>query len=43
LDWWKTAPYPKLRQWLTLHVQSDLFQAIMEKFPQWKPIEAQVV
>lgn len=43
LDWWKTAPYPKLRQWLQHHVQSDIFKTIMEKFPQWKPIEVRAV
>jgi len=43
LGWWKIAPYPKLRQWLHHHVQSDLFQEIMKTFPQWKPVENQAI
>ena len=28
-------PLPKTREWLTQHVQSDLFQSVMEKHPTW--------
>ena len=29
--WFDDAPYPKLQQWLKKHIESDLFQLIMEK------------
>lgn len=35
-DWWAAAPYPKTRDWLTRHVESDLFKSIMIKHPLWK-------
>ena len=35
-DWWAKAPYPKTRDWLKRHVESDLFKSIMTKFPLWK-------
>ncbi len=35
-DWWSSAPYPKTRDWLTRHVESELFKSIMTKFPLWK-------
>ena len=28
-------PLPKTREWLTQHVQSELFQSVMEKHPTW--------
>ena len=28
-------PLPKTREWLTQHIQSDLFQSVMEKYPPW--------
>lgn len=34
--WWATAPYPKTRDWLSHHVESDLFKSIMTKYPLWK-------
>ncbi len=36
LDWWNDAPYPATRDWLTRHVESDLFKSIMTKYPLWK-------
>ncbi len=35
-DWWQSAPYPKTRDWLALHVESDLFKSVMTKFPLWE-------
>jgi len=35
-DWWASAPYPKTRDWLKHHVESDLFKSIMTKYPLWK-------
>ena len=34
--WWAGAPYPKTRDWLTRHIESGLFKAIMTKHPLWK-------
>jgi glutathione S-transferase len=28
-------PFPAIQKWLALHLQSDLFQSIMEKHPVW--------
>ena len=28
-------PLPKTRKWLTQHIQSDLFESVMEKYPTW--------
>lgn len=30
-QWFDAAPYPKLQQWLKKHIESTLFQSIMEK------------
>jgi len=35
-DWWDQAPYPKVRDWLTRHMESDLFKTIMVKHPVWQ-------
>ena len=32
-DWWRTAPYPRLRCWLDSWLTSDLFTSVMEKQP----------
>lgn len=34
-DWWNAAPYPKTRNWLARHLESDLFKTIMKKYPLW--------
>lgn len=38
INWWNKAPYPKTRDWLLRHVESDLFVSIMGKHPlfEWK-------
>jgi glutathione S-transferase len=35
-SWFDGAPYPKLRAWLDEHLKSELFSAVMLKYPQWK-------
>ena len=35
-EWWAEAPYPKTRDWLKRHIESDLFKSTMTKFPLWK-------
>lgn len=34
--WWETTSFTKLREWLTRHIESELFKAIMVKHPVWK-------
>jgi len=36
-DWFDTQPWPHLQRWLSAHLKSQRFNAIMPKFPQWKP------
>lgn len=35
-DWFNSANYPKLQNWLKQFLDSDLFKSIMPKFKQWK-------
>jgi len=34
--WFDGLDLPALHKWLTRHQQSDLFQSVMAKYPQWK-------
>jgi glutathione S-transferase len=34
-QWYLKAPYPKLQQWLTHHLQSRLYSKVMVKHPLW--------
>ncbi|MEM9422760.1 MAG: glutathione S-transferase [Pseudomonadota bacterium] len=34
--WFDTQNWPALQQWLSFHMQSALFLAVMEKYPLWK-------
>ncbi|WP_394130160.1 glutathione S-transferase [Shewanella maritima] len=34
-QWYLTAPYPKLRQWLDRYLQSKMFSKVMAKHPLW--------
>lgn len=34
-EWFATAPYPRVRDWLTRFVGSEIFESVMEKYPQW--------
>jgi glutathione S-transferase len=29
-------PYPSVKQWLNQHLESDLFNLVMQKHPNWK-------
>jgi glutathione S-transferase len=29
-------PYPLLKQWLKRHLESELFSAVMQKYPVWR-------
>ncbi len=35
--WFDQAPYPQLQRWLTALLDSELFAAVMEKYPVWQP------
>lgn len=35
--WFDRAPYPGLQRWLTGLLDSELFAAVMEKYPVWQP------
>jgi len=34
--WWDTSPYEALQEWLSKHIESELFKTIMIKHPVWK-------
>jgi glutathione S-transferase len=34
--WFKSSPYPKLKRWLSYHLDSPLFASVMKKYPAWK-------
>ena len=34
--WFDEQPIPVVHKWLAGHIESELFQSIMPKFPQWK-------
>ncbi len=34
-QWWQQAPYPKVQAWLSEHINSQAFVAIMKKYPTW--------
>jgi len=33
--WYRSSPYPKLKHWLTAHLESPLFSQVMVKHPLW--------
>ena len=35
-SWWQNAPYPSVRRWLENWLNSELFSAIMVKYPRWE-------
>ena len=35
-EWWNASPYRALRDWLTTHLESDLFKTVMVKHPVWE-------
>ncbi|MGB0907568.1 MAG: glutathione S-transferase [Maricaulaceae bacterium] len=34
-EWWAVHDYPRVREWLKTHVESELFKTIMKKHPLW--------
>ena len=42
-DWFCQAPYPCLQHWLQRLLDSELFSAVMCKYPPWKPGDAPVL
>jgi len=38
-QWFEKAPYPNLRAWLFVILESDLFASVMTKYVQWQPKE----
>ncbi len=36
-EWFDQAPYPQVRAWLDNFLASELFKAVMDKYPVWKP------
>jgi len=41
--WFDQAPYPKVQAWLAAFLASDLFDAVMEKYPVWAAGDEPVV
>lgn len=39
-EWFSEASYPKLQNWLKGFLQSDLFEQVMQKYPQWQEGDA---
>lgn len=39
--WWDQAPLPGLRQWLAQWLASTLFNGVMQRWPVWRPGEAE--
>ncbi len=42
-DWFATAPLPALQRWLKDHVDSPLFDSVMNKFPVWSSGQSPVI
>lgn len=42
-DWFDSAPYPRVRAWLEAFLESDLFRAVMKKYPQWQESDKPVI
>jgi glutathione S-transferase len=36
-EWFESNPYQSLSRWLSVWVNSELFQSVMHKYPQWQP------
>jgi len=43
LNWFQASQYIKLKHWLTLHIESGLFHAIMEKYSAWSAEDDQLI
>ena len=42
-DWFDTAPYPHLQRWLGAFLADERFTAVMTKYPQWNPGDAEPI
>jgi glutathione S-transferase len=42
-DWFNTAPYPLVRDWLNHFLQSELFTSVMTKYEQWHAEQPQIL
>jgi len=42
-EWFWNSPYKQLIRWLDHHLQSDLFQKVMEKYPVWTPSDQPLI
>ncbi|MEW4468556.1 glutathione S-transferase [Parasphingorhabdus sp. JC815] len=40
-NWFDAQPIAALQTWLAAHLDSDLFSAVMKKYPQWKTGDAE--
>ena len=36
-QWWSGLAYPRVQHWLSSHLESATFIAIMDKYPKWEP------
>ena len=36
MKWWESKPYPNVARWLAGLIASELFVAVMKKYPQWR-------
>ncbi len=43
IDGFRQLPYPQLNQWMAQLLDSDLFAAVMQKYPAWQPGDAKVM
>lgn len=41
--WFASAPYPKLRDWLTSYIESKLLMRVMQKFPAWQAGDTPII
>ena len=41
-DWFDAQPWPHLQAWLQRFLESDQFQNVMKKYPQWHPGDAPI-
>ncbi len=42
-DWFDRQPLPNLQSWLAGHLNSELFQSVMKKWPVWTPGDAETL
>lgn len=42
-DWFDSAPYPKVQNWLMQLLESELFNSVMDKYPLWQEGDEPVI